>query len=187
MFALNEVVFNPNAMKPNILLVMCCLTSLVSCKSSIKESPAQSIAHFIVHTYLSEYDLKMIELCERKFSYETIDLNNDGNLEYFVRFFTSYFCGTGGCNVLILNSKFQGISDFSNTSPRIYVDSNTTNGWRNLFLWFNTSYHKIIYDKAIESYPTDSPTEQVENLTLRIKHRSHELFKDKSCQKIYSF
>lgn len=187
MFARNEVVFYPNAMKPNVLLVLCCFTVLISCKSSLNEPPAQSIAHFIVHAYLSEHDLKTITRCERKFSYETIDLNNDGNLEYFVRFFTSYFCGTGWCNVLILNSKFQVITDLSNTSPHIYVDSNTTNGWRNLFLWSNKNYYKIIYDKTIESYSADSSTKQVENLDLRIKQRSHELFKDQSCKKAYTF
>lgn len=187
MFVLNEVVFYPNAMNPIILLMLSYFTILISCKSSLKETPAQSIAHFIVHTYLSAHDLKMIKRCERKFSYEAIDLNNDGDLEYFIRFFTAYFCGSGGCNILILNSKFQLITDFSNTSPLIYVDSNTTNGWRNLFLWSNRSYFKIIYNKTIGSYCANSPTKHVENLSLRIKQRSHEMFKDESYKKVYAF
>jgi hypothetical protein len=37
---------------------------------------------------------------------DTFDLNNDGKKEIFVALVSPYFCGSGGCTLLILNPDF---------------------------------------------------------------------------------
>ena len=48
---------------------------------------------------------------DRKFQMYKIDLNKDGKQEIFVRFLTPYFCGTGGCNFLLLDHEGEIITN----------------------------------------------------------------------------
>lgn len=43
---------------------------------------------------------------DRNFIYNAVDLNDDGKNEYLVGLTGSTFCGSAGCNMLVLNNKF---------------------------------------------------------------------------------
>ena len=43
---------------------------------------------------------------DRSFIYNAVDLNDDGKNEYLVGLTGSTFCGSAGCNMLVLNNKF---------------------------------------------------------------------------------
>lgn len=43
---------------------------------------------------------------DRTFIYNAVDLNDDGKNEYLVGLTGSTFCGSAGCNMLVLNNKF---------------------------------------------------------------------------------
>ena len=52
-----------------------------------------------------------------------------------VSFSSPYFCGSGGCNLLILDKNFNLITNFTITRAPVLVDSKTTNGWNDILLW----------------------------------------------------
>ena len=69
---------------------------------SVDENLAKNIGNFLVNDYLKA-DISLLQKSDRKFQFYKVDLNDDGQDEVFVRFLTSYFCGTGGCTFLLLD------------------------------------------------------------------------------------
>lgn len=170
--------------KPNVLIA---LTLIFSCRTLVVENPSQKLADFLVNSYLTEGDLRTIEPVERRFQFEAIDLNKDGKSEYIIFLSTRYFCGTGGCNFLILDSNFKLITDVSVTNPPIYVDTNSTSGWKNLILGSDGSYHKMIYNKTLKTYPTNPSVEPKIDLRNPASEPFRVLFKNKISIKEYVF
>jgi hypothetical protein len=70
-----------------------------------------------------------------RYIYGRIDLNHDGNEEVLVYLLRSIFCGTGGCNMLLLSSETEGYT-LNNTFPisrlPVIISGNKTNGWIDL-------------------------------------------------------
>jgi len=173
--------------KLNKISILFFLIVVYACKSLTVENPSQKLAEFLTQTYLSEGDLRAIESDERRFQYQDVDLNEDGNKEYVVFLSTRYFCGSGGCSFLILDSNVKLIADFSVTTPPIYVDSQSTGGWKNLILWSDGSYHKLIYNTTLRSYPENLTVEPEIDLDIQSKQGFQVIFKTPSTQKVYTF
>ncbi len=67
-----------------------------------------------------------------------VDLNEDGKNEALVYITDRDWCGTGGCNLLILTregSSNRIISEASITRPPIRVLERKSHGWRNISVW----------------------------------------------------
>ena len=63
------------------------------------------------------------------------DLNGDGRAEVVVHIRSRYYCGTGGCNAMVLTPDFEGyrvVMDASVTRTPIGVLESETRGWRDL-------------------------------------------------------
>ena len=88
-----------------------------------------AVKEYITTNYLTEADLRAIPKDDRKFQLSQIDLNNDGEKEVFVNFINSYFCGTGGCSILLLNNKIEPITKFTVTNTPLYINQSVENGW----------------------------------------------------------
>ena len=69
---------------------------------SVDELMSKNISNFLTQSYLKN-DIQFLSENDRKFQMYKIDLNGDGKEEYFVRFISSYFCGSGGCTFLLLD------------------------------------------------------------------------------------
>lgn len=80
-------------------------------------------------------DLKVMSADDRQYSYDTFDLNNDGKKEVFVALISPYFCGSGGCTLLILNPDFTLNSRLTvvDNFP-LHASSKSTKGWRDLVI-----------------------------------------------------
>ena len=66
------------------------------------------------------------------------DLNGDGKPEAIVYLMGEEWCGSGGCNTLILlgdSDSWKVLSNITITRHPIYVLSNTSNGWHNIGIW----------------------------------------------------
>lgn len=64
------------------------------------------------------------------------DLDGDGRPEVFVYLMGSYFCGTGGCNLLLFRPTPQDyalVSDFPTSRVPIIVSDRQHRGWRDLW------------------------------------------------------
>lgn len=132
------------------------VTAKPNLKNTDKDATAEKIAHYITNDYLKPDDLKTIGMKERKFHYQQIDLNDDGKKEIFVGFYTPYFCGTGGCSMVLLDEHLKPITKFTVTRPPIYADPTTDNGWSILYLKDGNHWKALVYKDG--KYPSNPST-----------------------------
>ena len=143
---------------------------------------AVKVKNYITTKFLTEADLRVISEEDRKFQLYKIDLNNDGSEEVFVNFGTSYFCGSGGCTVFLLNSKLELITSFSPTQD-IFIGTEIENGWVTLLTKADGEWKKLIYENG--TYPSN-PT--MVEIATDLPENAQKIFdNDTSDQKIYSF
>ena len=73
-----------------------------------------------------------------RFFADTIDLNGDNVLDAVAVFSSSYWCGTGGCTMLVFEGQsdktFRLVSESSLVRPPVTVSDTKTKGWRDLIL-----------------------------------------------------
>ena len=118
----------------------------------VKESSVEKIKAFLTDTYLKN-DLEILQDIDRKFQYHEVDLNHDGKNEFFVRFMSPYFCGTGGCTFLLLDSDLKLITKFSVTRAPIFVEQTDKNDWAILLVKDSGVFKELIYENG--TYPNN--------------------------------
>ena len=70
----------------------------------------------------------------------------------------SYFCGTGGCTILLLNSDGGLITTFTVTDYPIIVSNTITKNWKDLILYSNGKNHLMKFNgKTYPSNPSVQP------------------------------
>lgn len=129
------------------------VTAKAKLKPQDQKDTTEKIAHYIANDYLSAQDLKTIPMNERKFHYQAIDLNGDGKMEVFVGFSTPYFCGTGGCAMVLLDAHLKPISKFTVTRPPLYADAEMNNGWKTLYVKDGEQWKALRYENG--TYPSN--------------------------------
>lgn len=87
----------------------------------------------------------------RSYSFFNTDLNDDGKQETFVALSGPYFCGTGGCNILLLDDAGKKITMFTVADLPVVIDSKKSNGYRDLFIQSKGKWHQLSYNG--KSYP----------------------------------
>lgn len=121
-------------------------------KQGVDDELADKIKDYLTTEFMTEGDLRAITEDQRKFQLYKVDLNKDGNEEVFVNFITPYFCGTGGCTVLLLNSDQDLITGFSPTRT-LYVEETLENDWRVILTKTEGAWRKLIYENS--TYPSN--------------------------------
>ena len=116
------------------------------------EATAEWISGLLVSEYVKE-DLEYIEDNERVFQYFPVDLNNDEQNEYFVRFMNSWFCGSGGCTFFLLSAEGEMITKFTVTNPPIFVEPVKKNGWSVLLVKDRGEWKELTFENG--SYPSN--------------------------------
>jgi len=150
-------------MKTPTLALLCISVLCAYGNEAAAQAPAEPSADPVragIESYLKTYlqsDLKALDEEDRKYAYDTFDLNNDGKKEVFVALISPYFCGSGGCTMLILNpdftlhSKMTVVNDFP-----IHASSKSTKGWRDLIIK-SRSVHLLKYNG--KRYPANPSTQ----------------------------
>lgn len=118
----------------------------------VDDELAEKVKNHIISEFLTAGDLRAIKEDQRKFEIYKIDLNNDGKQEVFVNFMTYYFCGTGGCTLLLLDSDLKRITNFSPTRT-LYIEKTEQKDWNVLFTKTEGNWRKLIYKNG--SYPSN--------------------------------
>lgn len=160
---------------------------MISCKTETSIETSQKIAYFISNQFLSDGDFRALDANDRKFQYEVTDLNGDGINEYLVSFSSPYFCGSGGCNLLILDKNFNLITNVTLTRPPVLVDLKTTNGWNDIILWSNGDYHRMKFNLKDKSYPSNPSVEEVTKLESKEIEQMVSLFETIDSIKTHTF
>ena len=119
---------------------------------STDQQTANNLKNFLALDYLKD-ELSFLEPKDRKFQFYKIDLNNDGNEEIFVRFMSSYFCGSGGCTFLLLDKYGEVITKFTVTRAPIFVESTKVNGWSVLLVKDAGILKELTFENG--SYPSN--------------------------------
>jgi hypothetical protein len=120
--------------------------------SSVDDFMSKNIINFLTQSYLKD-DLQFLTENDRKFQFYKIDLNADGKDEYFVRFMSSYFCGTGGCTFLLLDRYAEVINKFTVMDASIYISKDKTNGWKKLIVQSEGKFKELLFDG--KNYPSN--------------------------------
>ncbi|MFC3878892.1 hypothetical protein ACFOSV_01830 [Algoriphagus namhaensis] len=110
---------------------------------------------------LFKEDLDQLEIDSigRQFIYDQVDLNNDGKKEILIGLIGPYFCGSGGCTVLLTNGYGDLITQFSVSDYPFYVDQETSNGWNSLIIYSGSENRLVKFDG--ETYPSNPSTLEV--------------------------
>lgn len=122
---------------------------------SVNDPLALKLKKYLAEEYLTEADNRAIEDKDRLFQLYEIDLNNDGKKEIFVNFISPYFCGTGGCTMLLLNSDLKLITTFTVTQTPLYAEKDLVNGYKKLLVKSEGDWKELTFDgKKYPSNPT---------------------------------
>lgn len=101
--------------------------------------------------FMEDLQKGFIDSFSRYFAIDTIDLNGDQQEEIFVGLRGSYFCGSGGCTILLLDPAGKLITKFTVSQPPVSVSSTLTKGWRDLLLYSRGSYRLLKFNG--KTYP----------------------------------
>ena len=117
---------------------------------TVNDTLAERIGDFLKNDHLKS-DYELLTDVNRKFQLAEIDLNNDGKNEVFVNFFTNYYCGTGGCSLLLLDSDMNIITKFTVTRTPLFIQKELLNGWNTILVQSQGKFVKLIHDT--KGYP----------------------------------
>lgn len=110
---------------------------LVSCSNKTEDTIVN------VQNYLSQV-YPDVPKDYRKFEFYSSDLNSDGSPEYFVKLISPYFCGTGGCTILLLDSELNLLKKFT-VSDVFYLQTERSNGWKVILTQSEGQWRKLEY------------------------------------------
>jgi len=106
--------------------------------------------------YKDDLAKNVIDDYSKRFIFFEYDLNEDGNKEILVGFTGPYFCGTGGCTQLLLDNQGNVITTFSVSDYPVIIDTNKTNGWKDLFIYSGGKNRIVKFDG--KKYPSNPST-----------------------------
>lgn len=96
--------------------------------------PADSLSLVLRELYRKDIDKNLLDSAGRRFIYSTYDLNGDGKSEILIGLTGTYFCGSGGCTVLLLDQHKHLLTRISVADYPFTVSSVATNGWKDLIV-----------------------------------------------------
>lgn len=107
--------------------------------------------------FKSDLDKNLIDSLSRQFVYAAQDLNGDGQAELFVGTKGPYFCGSGGCTILLLDPQGALINRFTVAGYPVIIDSAKTKGWSNLIIHSGKQDRLLKFDG--KKYPANPSTQ----------------------------
>ena len=109
--------------------------------------------------FRSDLDKNLIDSLSRKFIFFEYDLNGDSKKEIFVGLTGPYFCGSGGCSIMLLDNQGNEITNFTVSDYPVVIDNNKSKEWNDLFISSGGKYHTMKFDG--KKYPSN-PSVQTE-------------------------
>jgi len=108
--------------------------------------------------YRNDLAKNLVDSLSRRFVIFEYDINDDNQKEIFVGLNGHYFCGTGGCTVLLLSPEGKLITRFTVTETPIVISRNRTKNWNDLILNSKGQNYLLKFDgKKYPSNPSVQP------------------------------
>lgn len=119
---------------------------------TVDDQLAININKYLIDDYLKR-ELNIMSEADRKYQFHKIDLNADGIEEIFLRFESTFFCGSGGCTYLLLDSEFNKITHFTVMNAPVFVEPTSENGWKLLLVKSEGELKELKFEDG--SYPSN--------------------------------
>lgn len=113
----------------------------------------------LLEAFKEDIGLGIVDSLSRQYNYVQVDLNSDTKKEILVGLIGPYFCGSGGCTVLLLTNHGDIITQFSVVKYPINLDTESTNGWSNLILHSGGEDRIVKFDGI--TYPANPSMQEV--------------------------
>lgn len=120
---------------------------------SVNDTLALQIKDYLNNSFLKPEDKNTIAENDRRFHLYQIDLNEDAKKEIFVYLNSPYFCGTGGCTILLLSPELKPITKFTVTRPPFFIEPTVKNGWKIISLKSENEWKELDFKNG--SYPSN--------------------------------
>lgn len=139
-------------------------------------TPEEDIQHYLSQTFPDALPLR--------YALAWHDLDGDGADEAIVYMVSSYYCGTGGCNTLVLTPAgpmWREVANISVSRTPIGVAESATNGWQDLTVAVGggggeAGYALLKFDgEAYPSNPTVAPAEMTDEIGTQLLAEEPEL------------
>lgn len=127
------------------------------------DTSIQKAATYLRSIFKKDLDRNLIDSASRKMFVEEVDLNNDGRNEMFVGLVGPYFCGSGGCTMILFDQVGKVLTRFTVVDYPVGIDSETTGGWKNLILESKDVPHLVKHNG--KGYPSNPSLLPVYDLT----------------------
>lgn len=127
-------------------------------KEMVNENTLNLVKLSLSKMFKDDLSKKLIDGQSRKFKVFEHNINEEPKKEIFVGLTGSYFCGSGGCTVLLLNPEGELITKFTVTEYPILIADTFTMGWKDLILHSQGKDHLIKFNgKTYPSNPSIQP------------------------------
>lgn len=125
---------------------------LISCKSLVLSDiqRSQRVGAFLKANYGDA--LNHLKLKERIFKMLQVDLNGDQKKEAMVYLISPGFCGSGGCNLLVLSVENKLITEMTVFKPPLCIQQQD-NKWAVLWVKYRGKAIPLVYKNGV--YPTN--------------------------------
>lgn len=150
---------------------------------TVNDALALKIKGFLNQEYLKNHDQNAITPDQKHFQLYPFDLNNDAKKEVFVYLNSTYFCGSGGCTILLLSDELKLITKFTVTNPPIFVQPSETKEWKTLFIKSEGEWKELSFEEG--TYPSN-PT-LVKRASNKPSDQAEIIFDTQTEVKTYAF
>lgn len=117
------------------------------------------VKHKLSTMFKDDLAKNLIDAQSRKFKLFEYNLNEDPKKEIFVGLTGSYFCGSGGCTLLLLSPEGKLINKFTVVDYPIMIGNTINKGWKDLILPSNGKDHLMKFNG--KNYPSNPSTQAV--------------------------
>jgi hypothetical protein len=157
----------------SLAAMICSLLLISSCRAEAQPQPstlssppslAESLKHFLETWDSGKYYTDHYLAAFR-------DLNDDGKLEAIIYLNASKWCGSGGCNTLILTQHgptWRIVTNITITRPPIRILKTMSHGWHSIGVWVQGGGIQLGYEaelrfngKTYPSNPTAAPARRL--------------------------
>ncbi|WP_316838623.1 hypothetical protein [Pedobacter gandavensis] len=115
--------------------------------------------------YKDDLAKNLIDTPSRKFKLFEVNLNEDPKKEILVGLTGSYFCGSGGCTMLLFDAEGKVLNKFTVVDYPVSVATTSTKGWKDLIIQSNGKDHLIKYNG--KAYPANPSIQAVADATAK--------------------
>jgi hypothetical protein len=122
------------------------------------------VRNYLHSNFKTDLDKGIIDSLSRRYFIDLHDLNNDGQGEIFVGLAGPYFCGSGGCTIILLSNKGNLITRFTVARYPFFLADAKTDGWKDLIIYSNGKNRTVKFRSA--KYPSNVSLQPVFNGTI---------------------